>query len=76
MNCIDIGANFGFFSVTMAAAVGKEGKVYSFEPEPFNYSLLLRNRAENRMEDIITPFNVACGDEDGEAALVSPSQSV
>ena len=32
---IDIGANFGLWAHYMAKAVGKTGKVYSFEPIPF-----------------------------------------
>jgi FkbM family methyltransferase len=69
MRCLDVGSNIGFYSVRMAAAVGESGKVYSFEPDPFNYSLLLKNRAENRMENIITTFKVACGHEDREVLL-------
>jgi FkbM family methyltransferase len=70
MNCLDVGANLGYYSVRLAAVVRQAGgKVFSFEPDPFSYSLLLRNRAENRMEDAIVPFNVACGDEDSEVDL-------
>lgn len=69
MRCLDIGSNIGFYSIRMAAAVGEGGKVYSFEPDPFNYSLLLKNRAENRMENIITTLRVACGHEDSEVLL-------
>lgn len=70
MNCLDVGANFGYYSVRMASIVRRRGgRVFSFEPEPFSFSLLLRNRAENHLEDAIVAFNVACGAEDGQAPL-------
>jgi FkbM family methyltransferase len=70
MTCLDIGANIGYYSVRMGAVVRQEGgRVFSFEPDPFSFSLLVRNRAENHMEDVLTLFNVACGDEDTEVEL-------
>jgi len=69
MTCLDVGANLGFHSIRMAAVVGEGGTVYSFEPDPFSYSLLLKNRAENRMENVISALPVACGEEDAEVRL-------
>jgi FkbM family methyltransferase len=70
MNCIDVGANFGYHSIRMAQVVARKGgKVYAFEPEPFSYHLLLKNIAENRLEHGIVPHRIACGDRDGEAFL-------
>jgi FkbM family methyltransferase len=36
-----------------ARRVGPEGKVYAFEPEPANYSLLVKNAASNGYENIV-----------------------
>ena len=70
MNCLDLGANFGLYSIRMASVVsGSGGRVISFEPDAFNYGLLLRNRAENRMTELITCYQIACGDEDSEVDL-------
>ncbi|MBZ5603449.1 MAG: FkbM family methyltransferase [Acidobacteriia bacterium] len=70
MTCVDVGANFGYHSMRMAKAAGEAGRVYSFEPDPFSYNLLLRNRSENRMDGIVETFPFACGSADSEAALV------
>lgn len=51
---IDVGANSGLHSIFFSKLVGKEGKVYSFEPDQTTFSLLKRNLAFNNCE------NVAC----------------
>ena len=46
--CIDVGANKGFHSFPMAAAVGATGKVYAFEPiGELNAALVDRARRDN-----------------------------
>jgi len=46
--CIDVGANKGFHSFPMAAAVGSTGKVYAFEPiGELNAALVDRARRDN-----------------------------
>ena len=40
---IDIGAHLGFYSLLAARLVGKEGKVYSFEPTPRTFEFLKEN---------------------------------
>jgi FkbM family methyltransferase len=70
---LDIGANIGLFSVTMADAVGPQGRVYAFEPLQQNLALLERSIRENRMEERIILRRVLVGDEAGERRLVSLS---
>jgi FkbM family methyltransferase len=43
MTFIDVGAHFGLFTLLGAQAVGPEGTVYAFEPDPAAYSLLASN---------------------------------
>lgn len=40
---LDVGAHCGYFSALAAELVGKEGKVYSFEPSDLAHSVLAKN---------------------------------
>ncbi len=42
MRAIDVGANLGTYTAAMAAAVGREGRVWAFEPAPETVELLER----------------------------------
>ena len=56
----DVGANFGFFSLLAAAAVGPEGRVNAFEPGAASLDALRVNRDRNAAHEIeIVPKAVA-----------------
>ncbi|MEK7263732.1 MAG: FkbM family methyltransferase [Bacteroidota bacterium] len=50
---VDVGANIGYYSLLASQCVGEKGKVYSFEPAPNNFSLLQKNIAANKLQNII-----------------------
>ncbi len=50
---VDIGANIGYHTLTLAKLVGKEGKVYAFEPHPENFALLRKNVHVNGYSNVI-----------------------
>jgi len=53
MTVIDIGAYAGYYTLIAASAVGDKGKVFAFEPEPSNYSLMLKNVQLNNHRNVI-----------------------
>lgn len=53
MTFIDIGAHVGYYTLLGAAAVGKEGKVIAFEPEPYNLEILTKNVALNELTNVV-----------------------
>jgi FkbM family methyltransferase len=69
-DCVwDVGANVGFYSELFAMAVGRAGKVISFEPSPACIRVLeerLRERAMGVSWEVVP---VALSDDDGEAWL-------
>jgi FkbM family methyltransferase len=52
MCIIDIGANLGYYTLLAAKRVGEHGRVYAFEPDPDNYSLLARNIEANGCQNV------------------------
>lgn len=65
---LDIGANIGYFTLLAARLVGEKGKVYSFEPEPTNYSLLLKNIKLNSYDNVV-PLQKAVSNVKGTVRL-------
>jgi FkbM family methyltransferase len=71
---LDIGANLGIVTLTMAKAVGKAGVVYAFEPNPRLQSLLSRSIERNALLNVHL-HNVALGDRPDILSLHVPSDN-
>lgn len=74
---IDIGANIGEYTLAASRIVGRDGRVYAFEPDPRNYKILKRNIAANGQGNI-TSIQSALGDKNGQIDFhldVDPSES-
>jgi FkbM family methyltransferase len=65
---LDVGANIGLYSLHLSRAVGPEGRVFAFEPDPANLQLLKENIAINHCDNV-TVFPVALGAEDTRQKL-------
>ncbi len=65
---LDLGANIGYFSLLAAKIVGSKGKVFSFEPEPRNFTCLLKNKELNGYTQM-QPFQKAASDKEGKTTL-------
>ncbi|MCI0707129.1 MAG: FkbM family methyltransferase [Ignavibacteriae bacterium] len=50
---LDIGANIGYYTLIFARLVGDTGKVFAFEPDPTNFSLLKKNVEINGYKNVI-----------------------
>ncbi len=59
---IDIGTNYGLFSLMASRQVGPQGFVFSFEPNPAIYGDFLANINYNECRNII-PFHCAVSDK-------------
>jgi FkbM family methyltransferase len=73
---IDVGSSIGLMTLTASFAVGKQGKVFSFEPDAKRYENLLNSIAINNIENVVA-FNCGLGMEEKSTRLykdrVSPS---
>jgi FkbM family methyltransferase len=65
---LDVGANIGFHTTALAAAVGPSGKVFAVEPVPDNAARLRSNLARNNLTHVQI-YEVASGASTGEIEL-------
>jgi FkbM family methyltransferase len=75
-NVIDIGANIGVFTITMASLVGPTGKVYAFEPQEREARLLVQSLAENDFTERAILERAAVTDRRGKGQMVSAAQTI
>ena len=70
MAAFDVGAHHGLLTILMADCVGKEGEVYSFEPERKNFMSLKQNIELNNFT-WVHPMQFALSNKNGEGELIS-----
>ncbi len=68
MTILDIGANIGATTLNFAKKTGKIGKVFSFEPSPYNFRKAEQNLSLNKLQNIHL-INRGLGNERKEAFL-------
>jgi FkbM family methyltransferase len=59
---LDVGAHIGTFAVPLARKVGKEGRVFAFEPTSANHEFLVRNLRENEVDGTVHVERLGAGD--------------
>ena len=69
MTIVDVGAFAGYYTLISSRLAGREGKVYSFEPHPLNFSYLCRNVEYNNCTNVV-PLDLALSNTVGKAPLV------
>jgi FkbM family methyltransferase len=72
---IDIGAHIGDTTLPMALAVGAEGTVLAFDPNPLVFKILQKNADLNRSISNIIPIPYAIAVEEGEYSYSSSEAS-
>ncbi|MBM3853347.1 MAG: FkbM family methyltransferase [Verrucomicrobia bacterium] len=65
----DIGANWGYFSLLVAAAPDFNGRIHAFEPNPGSRADLMTTVAAAHLEHVISVHAVAIGEKSGTARL-------
>lgn len=65
---IDIGANYGVFTLTLAKSVGHEGRIWAFEPASSTAQLLEQSVISNQWNHVIVDKS-ALSDHEGNARL-------
>ena len=68
MSCIDVGANYGVYALSLARKVGPAGRVWAFEPAAATAGCLRASIGANRFENV-TLLETALSDRTGTALL-------
>lgn len=64
MTAIDLGAQYGYYTLIFAKLVGEQGEVYSFEPDEKNYRQIERGIKKNSFRNIML-IKKAVSDKNG-----------
>ena len=72
---VDVGANIGYYTVLLADKVGKNGKVYAFEPDKTNFEILVKNIKENDLKNVVA-VNAAVGSRSGKLKLYKSKENL
>jgi FkbM family methyltransferase len=70
MVAIDVGANFGYYTMLLAALVGESGRVLAIEPAPETAAMLRRSVALNGFDGFTTVIEAAAGEGEAPHALL------
>ena len=65
----DIGANIGYYAITLAAALGTESRAHAFEPFAPSYERLLTNIALNNLNETVDAHKLALSDRERVAYM-------
>jgi FkbM family methyltransferase len=70
MVAIDVGANFGYFTILLAALVGPSGHVHAVEPAPNAAAMLRRSLELNGFQSNTSVIEAAAGASEGATSLL------
>ncbi len=73
---LDIGAHIGLFAVVTARLVGRDGKVFSFEPTPFTRGVLQQVVALNHCAHIVEIRSEAVSSRGGETIFFDTGDTI
>jgi FkbM family methyltransferase len=71
---VDVGANWGYFTLLAAHLVGAHGRVVALEPEPRSHALLLENCEENGLHNVMV-LELAAAAAEGKVVLEGFAES-
>ncbi len=66
---LDVGAQFGLYSMLAHRHIGNEGRIFAFEPSPDTIAVLRRHLVSNNMSDRVEIVQAAVGPEEGEVTF-------
>lgn len=74
MTFVDVGANWGYFTLLAAHLVGSDGRVISLEPDPRLFTILQESTIRNHLKHVVA-LQVAAASKDGTLKLAGYRES-
>jgi FkbM family methyltransferase len=71
---VDIGAHYGYFSLSAAKMVGEGSKIFSIEPDENNFKPLGKNTNDSGLKNIF-PLNIAIGGNSSDRILYTAAST-
>lgn len=71
-NCVDVGAEYGLYTIAMAAAVGPAGTVHAVEPQPDAHRIMDRIVRLSGADRRVVRHHVALGEHAASSTLSVP----
>ncbi len=72
---LDVGANFGYYAVTLAAALDRRCRIHALEPSPVNYGRLCRHVSGNGLDDVVEAHCLGVSDEPATVTMTQPLEN-
>jgi FkbM family methyltransferase len=66
---LDVGANFGYYGLTLARALQGECTVHALEPDPVNFERLRRHVECNQLDSVVQTHALGVSDREGQTRL-------
>jgi FkbM family methyltransferase len=73
---VEVGANYGYYTLLLAKAVGPQGKVYTFEANPDVYKYLEKTIELNHLKGVVQAKNLAVSDHIFKSWLIYGKENI
>jgi FkbM family methyltransferase len=73
MTFVDVGANFGYYTLLAATKLDNKGRIIAFEPDPKNFEILQKNVKLNKLAQSVTYENYGIADQPKKTATLHRS---
>ncbi len=72
---LDVGANFGYYSVTLAAGLDRRCRVHALEPNPANFDRLCRHISWNGLDRVVQAHRLGVSDRNETVTMTRPAEN-
>ena len=72
---LDVGANYGYYAATLAAALDRRCRIHALEPAPANFDRLCRHLSGNSLEGAVWAHRLGVSDRLETVALTRPAEN-